>query len=205
MICILSSQLLAPEIREALDIILDVYAVEHAVKAADAVKSPAHRELRQTFSRNAMDRLKKWLEEHEPTWLPGEPPAKAARYILENWQEMTLFLDRVEVPVDNNGSEAALRVVARPCSLCTPFSNARNHYLSVGRRMTTRGQCPARREEFRHRGRVKVGRADLPRSIRHHLRRRKFSKPYQAADDVTGDTEGLGGFVHRQPSAVTIA
>ena len=103
----------APEIREALDIILDVYAVEHAVKAADAVKSPAHRELRQTFSRNAMDRLKKWLEEHEPTWLPGEPPAKAARYILENWQEMTLFLDRVEVPVDNNGSEAALRVVAK--------------------------------------------------------------------------------------------
>ena len=103
----------APEIREALDIILDVYAVEHAVKAADAVKSPAHRELRQTFSRNAMDRLKKWLEEHEPKWLPGEPPAKAARYILENWQEMTLFLDRVEVPVDNNGSEAALRVVAK--------------------------------------------------------------------------------------------
>lgn len=103
----------APEIREALDIILDVYAVEHLVKAADAVRSPAHRELRQTFSRNSMDRLKKWLEDHEPNWLPGEAAAKGARYILDNWQEMTLFLDRVDVPVDNNGSEAALRIVAK--------------------------------------------------------------------------------------------
>ena len=103
----------SPEVHEALDIILDVYAVEHAVKAADAVKSPAHRELRQTFSRNAMDRLKKWLQEHEPHWLPGEPAAKASRYILENWQEMTVFLDRVDVPVDNNRSEAALRIVAK--------------------------------------------------------------------------------------------
>ena len=103
----------AAEIREALDIILDVYAVEHKMKAAGKVRSPEHRELRRTVSRDAMDRLKKWLEEHEPDWLPNEAPAKAARYILDNWAAMTLFLDRVEVPVDNNGSEAALRVVAK--------------------------------------------------------------------------------------------
>ena len=103
----------APEIREALDIILDVYAVEHKMKAAGKVRSPEHRELRQTVSRDAMNRLKKWLEEHEPGWVPNEAAAKAARYILENWAAMTLFLDRVDVPVDNNGSEAALRVVAK--------------------------------------------------------------------------------------------
>lgn len=103
----------APEIREALDIILDVYAVEHQVKAAGKVRSPEHRQLRTTVSRTAMDRLKKWLEEHEPGWLPNEAPAKAARYILDNWTAMTLFLDRIEVPVDNNGSEAALRIVAK--------------------------------------------------------------------------------------------
>ena len=103
----------APETRAALDIILDVYAVEHKMKAAGMVRSPEHRELRQTVSRDAMDRLKKWLEEHEPGWLPGEAAAKAARYMLDHWAAMTLFLDRVDVPVDNNGSEAALRVVAK--------------------------------------------------------------------------------------------
>jgi len=103
----------APEIREALDIILDVYAVEHRMKAAGKVRSPEHRELRQTVSRDAMNRLKKWLEEHEPGWLPNEAPAKAARYILENWPALTLFLGRIDVPVDNNGSESALRVVAK--------------------------------------------------------------------------------------------
>ncbi len=66
--------------------------------------------------------------------------------------------------------------------------------------MMTRGQCPARRDEFRHRGIVEVSRAGLPTSIRHHLRRRKLSKPYQAPDDVSGDTGSLGGVVRQFPS-----
>jgi transposase len=103
----------APEMREALDLILDVYAVEHEVKATGKVRSPVHRELRQTRSRDAMNRLKRWLDEHEPNWLPNEAAGKAVRYALDNWKEMTVFLDRVDVPVDNNESEAALRIVAK--------------------------------------------------------------------------------------------
>ena len=36
----------------------------------------------------------------------------AIRYALDNWSELTRFLDDVHVPPDNNRSEAALRVAA---------------------------------------------------------------------------------------------
>jgi transposase len=103
----------APEVQEVLDLILDVYLVEHVVKEHDAVRSPHHRELRQTFSKNAMDKLKKWLENHKTHWIPSELAAKAIAYTLDNWQELTVFLDNVLVPVDNNASESALRIVAK--------------------------------------------------------------------------------------------
>ena len=102
-----------PEIQTALDLILDVYLIEHIAKANDIARSPTHRELRQTFSKNAMTQLKIWLDTPRPHWLPGEPAQKAVDYMRDNWTEMNVFLDRVDVPVDNNGSEAALRVVAK--------------------------------------------------------------------------------------------
>lgn len=33
--------------------------------------------------------------------------------MLDNWAALTVFLDRVDVPVDNNASESALRIVAK--------------------------------------------------------------------------------------------
>ncbi len=102
-----------PEIQEALDLILDVYMVEHIARANDVARSPTHRELRQTFSANAMARLKIWLDTPRPHWLPDEPPGKAVSYMVKNWAAMTVFLERVDVPVDNNASESALRLVAK--------------------------------------------------------------------------------------------
>ena len=37
---------------------------------------------------------------------------KAISYALDNWDELQLFLDDVKIPVDNNASERALRIVA---------------------------------------------------------------------------------------------
>ena len=102
-----------PEVQEALDLILDVYLVEHIARANDIARSPTHRELRQTFSANAMARLKVWLDKPRPHWLPREPAGKAVSYMLDNWAAMNVFLQRVDVPVDNNASESALRLVAK--------------------------------------------------------------------------------------------
>ncbi len=102
----------APEAQQALDLIRDVYLVEHDARAAGVVRTPAHLQLRQERSRPLMDKLHAHLTEQKPLHLPKGPMSKAIGYILGNWKELTAFLDDVRLPPDNNRSESALRVVA---------------------------------------------------------------------------------------------
>lgn len=112
----------APELQEALDLILDVYRVEHKAMAAGIVRTPAHADLRRTEGKAAMDALHAWLIAHKDTHLPGGAPAKAIAYALNQWSYLTVFLGLVSVPIDNNKSERMLRVLAR----------GRASYLFVG-------------------------------------------------------------------------
>jgi transposase len=102
----------APEAQEALDIILDVYRVEHRATEEGIVRSDAHARLRKKESRAAMKRLRTWLDHHRDRYLPKGPLGKAISYALDNWDELQVFLTDVNVPVDNNASERALRIVA---------------------------------------------------------------------------------------------
>jgi transposase len=101
-----------PEAQKALDIILDVYRVEHRATEHGIVRTDAHARLRKRESRAAMMRLRAWLDEHNDRYPPKGPLGKAISYALDNWTELQVFLDDVNVPVDNNASERALRVVA---------------------------------------------------------------------------------------------
>jgi transposase len=102
----------APEAQEALDIILDVYRVEHRAMEQDIVRTEAHARLRKKESRAAMKRLRAWLDQHTDRYPPKGPMGKAISYAVDNWDELQVFLDDVNVPVDNNASERALRIVA---------------------------------------------------------------------------------------------
>jgi len=102
----------APEAKLALDLIRDVYLVEHDAKAAGVVRTSAHLNLRSQRSRPHMDKLHAYLTEQKPHHLPKGPMGKAISYILGNWKELTQFLEDVRLPPDNNRSEAALRIVA---------------------------------------------------------------------------------------------
>lgn len=102
----------APEAQVALDLIRDVYLVEHDARAAGVVRTSAHLRMRQERSRPLMDKLHAHLTEQQPLHLPKGPMSKAIGYILGNWQELTAFLDDVRLPPDNNRSESALRIVA---------------------------------------------------------------------------------------------
>jgi transposase len=102
----------APEAQVALNLIRDVYVVEHDARAAGVVRTPAHLRLRQERSRPLMDKLHGYLTEQKPLHLPKGPMSKAIGYILGNWRELTVFLDDVRLPPDNNRSEASLRIVA---------------------------------------------------------------------------------------------
>jgi transposase len=102
----------APEAQEALDIILDVYRVEHRATEEGIVRTDAHARIRKKESRAAMKRLRSWLDHHRNRYPPKGPLGKAISYALDNWEELQVFLTDVNVPVDNNASERALRIVA---------------------------------------------------------------------------------------------
>ena len=102
----------APEAQEALDIILGVYRVEHRATEDQIVRTDAHARLRNKESRAEMKRLRAWLDHHRDRYPPKGPLGKAISYATDNWNQLQLFLDDVNIPVDNNASERALRIVA---------------------------------------------------------------------------------------------
>ena len=97
---------------EAMRLILDVYRVEHEAKHQGIVRSPAHRELRQTAGKAAMQKLHTWLLEQKDQHLPKGPMGQAIAYALAQWPALQVFLENPAVPIDNNASERALRIVA---------------------------------------------------------------------------------------------
>ena len=101
-----------PEAQQALDLIRDVYAVEHVAEQRGILGTAEHLSLRQAESAPLMAKLKSWLESRQALHAPKSKLGIAIRYALRQWTELTVFLDDPTVPLDNNQSEAALRVVA---------------------------------------------------------------------------------------------
>jgi transposase len=102
----------AAEAQQALDLILDVYRVEHRALEQGIVRTDAHARLRKKDGHAAMRRLRAWLDEHHDRYPPKGPMGKAISYALDNWEQLQVFLTDVNVPLDNNSSERALRIVA---------------------------------------------------------------------------------------------
>ena len=100
------------EARRALDLILDVYRVEHEAKQRGIVRTPAHLELRRTRGREAMDAFLAWLEAHKDAFPPKSALGQAISYARNRGDTLMRFLDDVRIPLDNNASERALRIVA---------------------------------------------------------------------------------------------
>jgi transposase len=100
------------EARRALDLILDIYRVEHEAKRRGIVRTPAHLELRQTRGREAMNAFLAWLEEYKDVFPPKSALGQAISYARNRGDTLTRFLDDVRIPLDNNASERALRIVA---------------------------------------------------------------------------------------------
>lgn len=100
------------EARRALDLILDVYRVEHTAKERGIVRTAEHLALRQSKGRAAMDALFAWLDEQKEAHPPKSAIGEAISYARNRGETLTRFLKDARIPVDNNASERALRVVA---------------------------------------------------------------------------------------------
>ena len=102
----------APEGLVALELIRDIYVVEHDAKAAGVAGTAEHTQMRRARSGPIMAKLMTWLDQQQPLHNPQGPAGKAISYTLNNWKPLTRFLENPRIPPDNNRSESALRVVA---------------------------------------------------------------------------------------------
>jgi len=99
-------------VSEALEFIQAVYRVEHDAKEAGISQSAEHLKLRRQRAGPAMAQLLAWLEARKQKYGPKNQLTRAINYSVKNWDKLTRFLDDPKIPVDNNRSESALRVIA---------------------------------------------------------------------------------------------
>jgi transposase len=94
-----------------LNLIAELYVAEHAADAQGLVKT-AKLEFRKKRAGPIRERMRAWLAAQRGRHPPKSPIGAAIRYADNQWGELGVFLDEVRVPLDNNGSERALRRVA---------------------------------------------------------------------------------------------
>jgi transposase len=102
----------APIAQEAIDLILELYRVEHDATTQKIVGTDQHLALRRDRAGPARERLHAWLLQQKPRHPPKSPIATAINYALKQWSELGRFLEDARVPLDNNASERSLRRVA---------------------------------------------------------------------------------------------
>jgi transposase len=102
----------APEARAGLDIILDLFMVERCAHHRGIVGTKAHLALRRKKSVPIVERLRIWRDETTPLFEPKSAMGEALRYLNNQWARLTTFLEDPLIPIHNNASEAALRIIA---------------------------------------------------------------------------------------------
>jgi transposase len=96
--------------RIALDYIGRLYGIEQQLRERAASIGDAQRlQIRQTQSAPILSELHRWLIAMRAEVLPQSAFGKAIAYALGQWPKLIVFLDRAEVPLDNNRCENAIR------------------------------------------------------------------------------------------------
>ena len=98
---------------ELLGRIGDLFYVEHLAIERQIVGTAEHLALRQEHSAPAVARLFEAVEKHVDLFDARSSIAGALRYLLNQREPLSLFLKDPSVPIHNNLSERALRVVAQ--------------------------------------------------------------------------------------------
>jgi hypothetical protein len=101
----------APVAQEMLDLVAELYIAEHAADEQQLV-GRAKLDFRKQRAGPVRTRMRRWLDAHRERHPPKSPIGAAIRYADNQWKQLGVFLDDERVPLDNNGSERALRRVA---------------------------------------------------------------------------------------------
>jgi transposase len=107
-----ATQTAPEEVKSVLAIILELYRIEHQANDLGIVGTEQHAQMRSTQGRPVMAKLLRTLRAQRGVHVPKCPFGMALSHALRNWRALTLYLRHPQVPIDNNASERALRVVA---------------------------------------------------------------------------------------------
>ena len=108
--------------QRAIDLIGDLFAIERLAEDRGITGTAQHTEMRQALSKPAVDRFYEWVAQHEGTVVPGSPLGKAIAFAVNQRACLERFIEDCNIPLDNNASERALRIIAV----------GRKNYLWVG-------------------------------------------------------------------------
>ena len=91
---------------EALALIGKLYAIEKEARELSDAERLARRQSR---SRAVIDELRRWLDQVLPTVPPSSVLGGALGYLHRQWPRLTRYLERGDLPIDNNPAENAIR------------------------------------------------------------------------------------------------
>ena len=100
------------EAKAGLDLIAELYRVEHDALSANVVRTDAHLTLRHHRSAVIVAALAEWLVATSLRHSPKSRLGGAVRYAGRQWVALTRFLVDPALPLDNNVAERALRIAA---------------------------------------------------------------------------------------------
>lgn len=112
----------APEAKEILDQIVALYRVEHDAAENGILGTPAHEVLRDDRSRAIVDAIDTWVDTRIGSTPPKSALGAALTYAKNQRKALREFLENSKLPLDNNSSERALRIIA----------TGRKNFLFVG-------------------------------------------------------------------------
>ena len=95
--------------QEMLEMIRELYCIEGEL--AESSIEERH-QARQHRSKPVIEQIQAWLHEKQPKVAPKSKLGEAIAYSLKHWAGLMLFLERPELPLDNNAAENSIRPVA---------------------------------------------------------------------------------------------
>ena len=101
------------ENREVLDLIADLYQVEHDATERGLEGTPEHLELRQSRSKLIVKKIWRWVDARAGKHSPDSKMGKALKYATKQRDKLEKFLSDPKLKLDNNRAERALRIVAQ--------------------------------------------------------------------------------------------
>ena len=102
----------APEARELLDKIVALYRVEHDAAEKSLLGTEAHEILRDERSKPIVVEIERWVDAKRGMTPPQSPLGTALTYAKNQRKALRAFLSDVKLPLDNNASERAMRIIA---------------------------------------------------------------------------------------------